>query len=854
MTLDADGNEIAVLAVTADPAFATDCRERLSETGSVQVTTETTVEMALGHLTSGERIDCVVSDHDLPDTDGIALLEAVRVQRPTLPFVLFTDGGDERVASRAISLDVTEYLVRDVEADQWGRLRGLIENAVAVHRQRQRLTDTETRVRTLLDSVPDAIAVVQNGRFAYANRAAVDLFGVASRDEIVGQPAETVLGSDGETDPAAALSTIEAGQRTLRETECTLPRSDGTVPVELTATHVEWENESAAMFVAREITGRRQRERDLELKTRAIESAPIGITIADASQPDNPMVYVNEWFQRITGYEEEECLGRNCRFLQGPDTDPETVAEMRTAIDDERPVTVEVRNYRRDGTGFWNRVTVAPVRDGDGEVTHYVGFQEDVTDRKESEHELRQFRRVVEAAGHAIYITEPDGTITYVNPALERITGYDAETAVGRDPSIFSSGEMPDSYYERLWKTVSGGDVWEEEILDRRRSGELYHAHQTIAPVLEDGEVAAFVAIQTDVSDQKEREQRLRQYEQAVEAANDMIAAVDTDYQFLFANESYRTFYGLDPEQVTETRLPDVVDEETWEAIRPYVDRKFDGEYVQFETVRTAPDGTDRTFDVRYHPLRNNDGEVYGAVATLRDLTDQRTRERQLAALERMLRHNLQNELNVILGRAELVEERASDEVAALSEPIAAAAQRLLETADKQRRVVELLAEPSSVERLNLSVTVETVVEQLEDEYLDAEIVVDSVPDIELRTTQELGRAIEELIENAILHGGDSPSQVRVKSSLLGDRVRISVSDDGPGIPETERSVIEEDADIEPLLHSSGMGLWLVKRIVSGAGGTIRFDDAGSGTTVTIVLPTDSTARRNDRHDRTTDG
>ncbi|TKX74012.1 PAS domain-containing protein [Halorubrum sp. GN11_10-6_MGM] len=118
---------------------------------------------------------------------------------------------------------------------------------------------------------------------------------------------------------------------------------------------------------------------------RAVEDAPIGISISDPDLPDYPLVYVNGAWEDHTGYPVEEALGRNPRFLQGPGTDPETVAEIAEALGNEEQVTVEIRNYRRDGTPFWNELTVAPVYDEDGELAHYVGFQNDISDRKEAE-------------------------------------------------------------------------------------------------------------------------------------------------------------------------------------------------------------------------------------------------------------------------------------------------------------------------------------------------------------------------------------------------------------------------------------------------------------------------------------
>jgi len=128
----------------------------------------------------------------------------------------------------------------------------------------------------------------------------------------------------------------------------------------------------------------------LALKDRALDVAAEGITIADARLPDRPLIYVNDGFERMTGYTVEEALGRNCRFLQGPDTDPDAMAEIRAALHEDRECLVEILNYRKDGTSFWNRLSITPVRDSAGDVTHFIGIQSDVTARRLAEDGLRR--------------------------------------------------------------------------------------------------------------------------------------------------------------------------------------------------------------------------------------------------------------------------------------------------------------------------------------------------------------------------------------------------------------------------------------------------------------------------------
>ena len=168
-------------------------------------------------------------------------------------------------------------------------------------------------------------------------------------------------------------------------------------------------------------------EPDLEDIERAVNEAPVGLSLCDADLPDYPLVYVNGAWERHTGYSSEEVLGRNPRFLQGPETDPEVVDELSTAIEDEEPITVEIRNYRKDGTPFWNELTVAPVYDGD-DVAHYVGFQNDVTARKSAERLAQERAEDIAAERQAL-----DRVLGRVNGLLSEISrilveGTDAES------------------------------------------------------------------------------------------------------------------------------------------------------------------------------------------------------------------------------------------------------------------------------------------------------------------------------------------------------------------------------------------------------------------------------------------
>lgn len=179
------------------------------------------------------------------------------------------------------------------------------------------------------------------------------------------------------------------------------------------------------------------------------------------------------------------------------------VSRLRDLLAGERDVIeVEYPCHSPDENRWFSMRAAAFTFDGAQYVTvaHF-----DITEQVEHEREAARFKRAIETAGHAIFLTDTSGKIQYVNPAFTEITGYEWNEAIGQTPRLLKSGEMSDEFYTRLWETITSGTVWESTVINRRKSGALYYAHQTITPILEtDGRVSGYVSIQTDVTDLRE--------------------------------------------------------------------------------------------------------------------------------------------------------------------------------------------------------------------------------------------------------------------------------------------------------------------------------------------------------------
>lgn len=125
------------------------------------------------------------------------------------------------------------------------------------------------------------------------------------------------------------------------------------------------------------------------LLIKATNTANEGITISAMDQPDRPLIFINDGFERLTGYSKEDVVGKNCRFLQGEETDQAPIEELRRAIRSGEQTTVELLNYKKDGTPFWNRLSITPLKDQNGMTTHYVGVQSDITELRETQRKLK---------------------------------------------------------------------------------------------------------------------------------------------------------------------------------------------------------------------------------------------------------------------------------------------------------------------------------------------------------------------------------------------------------------------------------------------------------------------------------
>ena len=254
------------------------------------------------------------------------------------------------------------------------------------------LQATKDRLEAILDNSGTLIGLKDmTGAYILVNQEFADLFGNGNKESLLGKYDDEIFPKD----IARILiendyRVIQTGQ-TLRFEE-NLPGDDG-LHNYLTTRFIinNMVNQAYGVcMIAKDITERKLTEMQLLTRNQAVEHSPSGISITDARLPDMPLIYINPAFEAQTGYSIEEIIGRNCRFLQGTDREQKEVAEIRQAIEEERPCFVVLRNYRKDGTLFYNELSLAPIHNEEGILTHYVGISTDVTERFTAAEQIRQ--------------------------------------------------------------------------------------------------------------------------------------------------------------------------------------------------------------------------------------------------------------------------------------------------------------------------------------------------------------------------------------------------------------------------------------------------------------------------------
>jgi PAS domain S-box-containing protein len=551
-----------------------------------------------------------------------------------------------------------------------------------------------------------------------------------------------------------------------------------------------------------------------------IEGQPIGSVIEGMAAPDE---------------EPQRFLNAIDSLLD--DVEPD-VGEWVRESDGTKALSLEFDFYVESIGEVYAEQRLVPVEFYDGERGVAV-ISRDITKRREREQEIQTHLVQAQEIGHV-------GS-WYLNlGANERQWSDECYRIFGLEPGTPMT-------YERFLDMVHPEDreqvdeVWDSALKDGSYDiehrivvdGETRWVQETAEIEFDaNGEPESGIGVVRDITDQVQRTREIRaqkrRYESLFNNVSGAIVVTDLDGHIRTCNPGFTDLFGYDSDRVRGDHLGTITGDDA------DVERLLETAAVsQGPRIVTYRKNSGQVFpgESRSSPLRTHD-DVTGRIIHISDVSERRRNRKQLQVLGRLLRHNVKNDMNVIMGLAERIKAHGSNVVTPHAEKILEKSRTFVGRAENQQRITELLTGRAETNRLDLVPVVKTVVSDVQQQHPDATLEADLAADCPTITTHEIKEAIRELVENAVVHSEQESPSVNIQLRCTDGITELKIRDDGPGIPEQEWKVLTEEGEINPLHHGTGLGLWFVNEVVRHSNGTLSFDGNDSrGSTVAVRLP-----------------
>jgi PAS domain S-box-containing protein len=570
----------------------------------------------------------------------------------------------------------------------------------------------------------------------------------------------------------------------------------------------------------------------------------IGVAILD---PDGRFVEINAAFSSMTGFADAELRDRDWLAIVHHSDRASVQARLADLLDGRVPSFIlEKRYIQKDDGVIWVRESVSAVRDAHGRVEQLIATCEDVTERRESQHLRAQLSAIVESAQDAIVGKTLDGIVTNWNAGAERLYGYKADEMIGQSIATIMPPDRPEELPSILERLRQGEHIQRYETVRRRKDGSLVAVAVSISPIRDArGQTVGASAIADDITERRQADETRARLAAIVDSAEMAIIGKRLDGTITNWNRAAQDLYGYSADEAIGRHISLIVPTDELDQLADIMSRLPRGERIEhLETRRQRKDGKIIEVSLSISPILGGSGEIIGASAIARDISEKRAAERMQRDFLAMVSHELRNPLAAVKALTQLMQRRGVFNERA-AEGIVAQANHL------DRLVGDLLdVARLDVGRLELNLDVLDLVElatrnveqaQAQAETRTVRLDATAGPLIGSFDRDRVDQIFQNLLLNAIKYAPTGDIVVTI-DALDQSWARVSVADTGPGInPEDQPRLFERFYRAETTAGGAkgfGIGLYVVRMLVEEHGGRIWVESQpGEGSRFIFTLP-----------------
>jgi diguanylate cyclase (GGDEF)-like protein/PAS domain S-box-containing protein len=601
-------------------------------------------------------LDLVITDFHLRWTTGLEVLKRVRARDPDLPVIMFTGTGSEEVAVEAMRLGLADYVTKS--AKHMPRLRRAVKSALSAATHARAREQAENLLADALGYIEDGFIIFDpEDRVVVCNEQLKRMYPHLAELMVPGTPFEEMLRTairqekievpEGGTEEWIA-ERLKAHRRATGSLEQRLPDGRWVLIKERRS------SDGGYINLYTDVTELKQRELELEkllaehiMLGAAVSQSPAGVMVAQATAAGHLITYTNPAFERITGYSFEDVRGRDWTFLKGAETSQVTCDQIMEALRERKSIQREIINYRKDGSKFWDDLSISPVLDEQGEFKFFVGVLTDISERVRTRDMLEERTVMLGEAERLAHLGHWRWDIVtnklWWSDEVYRIRGLDPKKVdpdFNRTLSTYHPDDQP--YVEKFIRHASSThESVEFEARIVRPDGQIRHVRVKgqYSPPTPDANESVFGIFQ-DITSQKESEAALRrserQYRRLMEAVPHGIKEIALDGVITYANQAHHEMLGYTPGGLVGKRIFDVIAEAPQRAEAEQRFRQLvSGERpsLSFTTRYLRADG--RAIDVQVDAVisRNESGTINGVISVATDITERILSEKRLRYL-----------------------------------------------------------------------------------------------------------------------------------------------------------------------------------------------------------------------------